>query len=54
MSTPATQGAMGRRPSTPTGPAVSPGAATRGDVGEGKEAAQTIRPLASVGVGGAA
>jgi hypothetical protein len=50
-ATPAPKGAMGRRPSTPTGPAASPGAATCGYVGEGKEAAHTIRPLASGNVG---
>lgn len=44
-STPAIQGATGRRPSTPTGPAVSPGASREGMTGEGKGAAQPMRWL---------
>lgn len=51
LHAPASKGTPGRCPSIPTGPVVPPGAATSGASGEGTEAAQSIRPLASVNGG---
>jgi hypothetical protein len=44
----ASMGVTGRHPGKPTGPVVLPGAAQAVRNGEGSQAAQSIRPLASV------